>query len=226
MPCTVPVPKDYAQKYDEGKQSTYGEHQVFTGPYMIENDGKGNDHRLRARQEADPGAQPELGQGRPTSSRRTSTGSSRRAAPTPRSRPGRRSTGQGYLSGDYAAPPVGGAEAGAVVAQGPDLGRAERRQPLHLAQHDGEAARQRERAPCDQRRDRPDGAAADPRRPDARHDRHPLPAAGHRRLRGGGRRGGPGLRLHVEARRRTSRSRSSTCRRRATRTACTTARRC
>jgi peptide/nickel transport system substrate-binding protein len=41
MPCTVPVPKDYAQKYDQGKQSTYGEHQVFTGPYMIENDGKG-----------------------------------------------------------------------------------------------------------------------------------------------------------------------------------------
>ena len=42
MPCTVPVPKDYAQKYDKGKQSTYGQHQVFTGPYMVENDGKGN----------------------------------------------------------------------------------------------------------------------------------------------------------------------------------------
>ena len=41
MPCAVPVPKDYAQKYDEGKTSTYGEHQVFTGPYMIENNGKG-----------------------------------------------------------------------------------------------------------------------------------------------------------------------------------------
>ncbi len=42
MPCTVPVPKDYAQKYDKGEQSTYGEHQVFVGPYMITNDGKGN----------------------------------------------------------------------------------------------------------------------------------------------------------------------------------------
>jgi peptide/nickel transport system substrate-binding protein len=41
MPCTVPVPKSYAQKYDKGKQSTYGQHQVFTGPYMIENDGNG-----------------------------------------------------------------------------------------------------------------------------------------------------------------------------------------
>jgi peptide/nickel transport system substrate-binding protein len=41
MPCTIPVPKDYAQKYDQGKTSTYGQHQVFTGPYMVENDGKG-----------------------------------------------------------------------------------------------------------------------------------------------------------------------------------------
>jgi peptide/nickel transport system substrate-binding protein len=41
MPATVPVPKDYAEKYDKGKQSTYGMHQVFTGPYMIPNDGSG-----------------------------------------------------------------------------------------------------------------------------------------------------------------------------------------
>jgi peptide/nickel transport system substrate-binding protein len=41
FPCSIPVPKDYAQKYDKGKTSTYGQHQVFTGPYMIENDGKG-----------------------------------------------------------------------------------------------------------------------------------------------------------------------------------------
>ena len=42
LPATVPVPKDYAQKYDKGELSTYGKHQVFTGPYMIKNDGKGN----------------------------------------------------------------------------------------------------------------------------------------------------------------------------------------
>jgi peptide/nickel transport system substrate-binding protein len=36
LPCTTPVPKDYAEKYDKGKQSTYGEHQVFVGPYMIQ----------------------------------------------------------------------------------------------------------------------------------------------------------------------------------------------
>src|SRR5439155_16267039 len=35
-PCSTPVPKDYAQKYDKGKASTYGAHAVFTGPYMVE----------------------------------------------------------------------------------------------------------------------------------------------------------------------------------------------
>jgi peptide/nickel transport system substrate-binding protein len=41
LPAAGAVPKDYAAKYDSGKQSTYGEHAVFTGPYMIKNDGKG-----------------------------------------------------------------------------------------------------------------------------------------------------------------------------------------
>jgi peptide/nickel transport system substrate-binding protein len=40
LPCSAPVPKDYASKYDQGKQSTYGEHQVSTGPYMIERSGE------------------------------------------------------------------------------------------------------------------------------------------------------------------------------------------
>ena len=42
LPCTVPVPKEYAQQYDAGKQSTYGQHQVFTGPYMIKGAESGN----------------------------------------------------------------------------------------------------------------------------------------------------------------------------------------
>jgi peptide/nickel transport system substrate-binding protein len=41
LPCTAPVPKAYAEKYDAGKTSTYGQHQVFTGPYMIEGAGTG-----------------------------------------------------------------------------------------------------------------------------------------------------------------------------------------
>lgn len=39
MPITVPVPQEYAKKYDAQSPSTYGTHQVFTGPYMIERQG-------------------------------------------------------------------------------------------------------------------------------------------------------------------------------------------
>jgi peptide/nickel transport system substrate-binding protein len=41
LPCTTPVPEDYAAKFDKGAQSTYGMHQVFTGPYMIKGAGSG-----------------------------------------------------------------------------------------------------------------------------------------------------------------------------------------
>jgi peptide/nickel transport system substrate-binding protein len=42
MPITVPVPEEYAKKYDEKKPSTYNTHVVFTGPYMVKNDASGN----------------------------------------------------------------------------------------------------------------------------------------------------------------------------------------
>jgi peptide/nickel transport system substrate-binding protein len=42
MPISVPVPREYAQKYDRETPSTYGEeHAVYTGPYMIESDAEG-----------------------------------------------------------------------------------------------------------------------------------------------------------------------------------------
>ncbi len=41
LPCTVPIPQSYAQKYDQGSQSTYGQHLLFTGPYMIQGAGSG-----------------------------------------------------------------------------------------------------------------------------------------------------------------------------------------
>jgi len=39
---TAPVPREYATKYDSETTSTYGMHQVSTGPYMIRNDASGN----------------------------------------------------------------------------------------------------------------------------------------------------------------------------------------
>src|SRR3954451_10508510 len=39
--ATAPVPKAYAEKFDAKTPSTYGENQLSTGPYMIENDASG-----------------------------------------------------------------------------------------------------------------------------------------------------------------------------------------
>ena len=41
MPLSVPVPREYARRFDRGGRSTYGMHQVATGPYMIEHDASG-----------------------------------------------------------------------------------------------------------------------------------------------------------------------------------------
>ena len=38
---TAPVPEAYAKEFDAKTPSTYGEHQLATGPYMIENDAEG-----------------------------------------------------------------------------------------------------------------------------------------------------------------------------------------
>ncbi len=35
MPITVPVPQDYAQRFDRESPSTYDAHVAFTGPYMV-----------------------------------------------------------------------------------------------------------------------------------------------------------------------------------------------
>jgi peptide/nickel transport system substrate-binding protein len=42
LPIGAPVPEEYAKKFDAESPSTYGEHLVGTGPYMIENDDQGN----------------------------------------------------------------------------------------------------------------------------------------------------------------------------------------
>jgi peptide/nickel transport system substrate-binding protein len=41
MPITVPVPEEYAKKFDQQNPSTYNTHVAFTGPYMVKNDASG-----------------------------------------------------------------------------------------------------------------------------------------------------------------------------------------
>ena len=40
MPITVPVPKEYAEKFDAKSPSEYDQYVAFTGPYMVKNDPK------------------------------------------------------------------------------------------------------------------------------------------------------------------------------------------
>ncbi|MEI6446921.1 MAG: ABC transporter substrate-binding protein [Actinomycetes bacterium] len=42
LPLSAPVPPEYAKPFDAKNPSTYGVHQVATGPYMIKNDAEGN----------------------------------------------------------------------------------------------------------------------------------------------------------------------------------------
>src|SRR5262245_32481344 len=42
MPASAPVPEEYAKKFDASNPSTYGQHVVATGPYMVQNDAQGN----------------------------------------------------------------------------------------------------------------------------------------------------------------------------------------
>jgi peptide/nickel transport system substrate-binding protein len=41
MPITVPVPKEYAQRFDRESPTDYDQYTVFTGPYMVSNDADG-----------------------------------------------------------------------------------------------------------------------------------------------------------------------------------------
>jgi peptide/nickel transport system substrate-binding protein len=41
LPASAPVPQSYAAPFDKQQPSTYGQHQVATGPYMVKNDASG-----------------------------------------------------------------------------------------------------------------------------------------------------------------------------------------
>ena len=93
LPLSAPVPEEYAKKFDAKNPSAYGQNQVATGPYMIENDASGKADRLPGRPQHPPRPQPELGRRAWTSSPRTWTRSRcHRATTTPRSLRARSST--------------------------------------------------------------------------------------------------------------------------------------
>ncbi len=40
MPITVPVPEEYAEKFDKKSPTDYDQYVAFTGPYMVKNDAQ------------------------------------------------------------------------------------------------------------------------------------------------------------------------------------------
>ena len=103
---------------------------------MITNDGKGNDHRLQAGQEARRSCATRTGTRRPTTGRRTSTRSTFQGGNDATVASRKILDGQSMLSGDYAAPPTPVLKPALQSQQGPVSIDAERRQPLHRAEHD------------------------------------------------------------------------------------------
>ena len=76
MPITVPVPEEYAKKFDAKNPSTYNTHVVFTGPYMVKNDAAGKLDRLQAGQDDRRSCATRTGTRRPTTGPPTWTRSS------------------------------------------------------------------------------------------------------------------------------------------------------
>jgi peptide/nickel transport system substrate-binding protein len=105
LPATIPAPKDYAQKYDKGKQSRYGEHQVFTGPYMIPNDSSGKLTGYTAGKEIqlvrNPSWDPETDYRPAYLDKITFSGGNDLTVASRKIL-----SGQGLMSGDFAAPPT------------------------------------------------------------------------------------------------------------------------
>ena len=61
MPITMPVPEEYAKKFDAKTPSTYDQYVAFTGPYMVKNDADGQGRRAARRASDRDRPQPQLG---------------------------------------------------------------------------------------------------------------------------------------------------------------------
>ena len=201
MPISIPVPKEYAQKFDAKSPSTYGtEGAVYTGPYMIESDDQGKaigyEPGRRIHLVRNPDYAP-VDDWRPAyldeidilAGNDDTAVASRRIL-----------SGESMASGDIE-PPARQLKTLLQSQQVRAVGGAERRLALHLVGHDAPAVRRHQRPQGGARRLQPRRRAPAARRRGDRPDRPGLHPAGHRRLRGVQRRRGLArrLRLHGQA---------------------------
>ena len=185
MPISVPVPKEYAEKYDKEVPSTYGEgHAVYTGPYMVESDAEGKatgyePGQAASTSSATPTTRPSTTSGPPTSTR----SSSRPATTTAPCATRRILSGESLASGDLE-PPVEPAQAPPRHQQDRALRGLRRRLAHDLDGHEPRAVRRLERPQGRDRRLQPRRRAPAARRRGARPDRPAHDPAGHGRVRG------------------------------------------
>ena len=198
LPLSAPVPEEYAKDIDAKNPSSYGQNQVATGPYMIENDASGKAIGYQAGRNIHLVRNPnwdesldfkpayldeiEMPQGNDDT-----TVAARKIL-----------DGEAMINGDFSPdPPV----LKQVTENSPDqlVLQPERRWSLDRHEHDDQAVRQPRRAACRGRGLRPRGHAPHPRRQADRRHPDPLHPAGGAGLRGGRWPGGSGHRLHVEA---------------------------
>ena len=215
LPVSSPVPEEYAKQFDAENPSTYGEHQVATGPYMIENDCVDDTARWSTRSAT--ASSPATRRTRRSTWFATRTG--RRSEARTDFRPAyldeitiqegfadtvsaskKILAGSAMVNGDFTTPPSAIKQAATEGEEGqltltPSGGN------RYVALNTQSAAVRRHQRP--QGRDRelePHRPAEHPWWRADRTGRDPLPAAGVPRVRGGRRARGPGPRLHREPR--------------------------
>ena len=145
MPISVPVPKEYAQKYDKENPSTYGEgHAVYTGAVHGRVRRRGQGGRLRAGQAHPPRAQPANTRrwttSGPRSWTRSSSGGQRRHGRGDAAHPVGREHGSGEIE-----PPASQLKRLLETNKSRALGRPGRRLALDRDGHEPPAVRRHQR---------------------------------------------------------------------------------
>ncbi len=172
---SAPVPEEYAKEFDAESPSTYGEHLVATGPYMIENDAEGELDRIRARASRSSSFATRTGIPRPITGRRTSTRSTFTEGFTDVNSASRKIlSGESQVNGRHP-PRAGDAEAGGhrVSGSADELVPGSGNRYVALNTTDP-AVRRHQRPQGGDRGRRPRGVPPRARRRAGGRDRHPL----------------------------------------------------
>ena len=178
MPITVPVPEEYAKKFDASTPSKYDQYVAFTGPYMVKNDpktgkvtgrvpGKSIDIVRNPNWDKSTDYRPAyLDEIKIEEGNDDLATASRRAL-----------NGSDTVCCDAGSPPAQVLKQAAAAPEGPGALRAVGRHALHRVQHDGQAVRQHQHPQGDHRVVQPQRPAPDARRRGPRRHRQRLDPA-------------------------------------------------